>query len=417
MIGLFTGDWHVGLSVEDLDRTPDVMKAVEFIVDEAIRRKVDFVSIGGDLTDNNTPLPDHLALLISVLNRLEEAEIVTFVTKGNHCAISAPGRKWGLTPLEKVGYQNVHFITEPKSIKFGGHTFVFLPHTTRSQAIEAGFKSAQEFIDAKAEELIEKAKDKVTVISHYNVNGCKIGTEALTLRQTDLQLPSICLRSPKVLKVVNSHIHTAQMDKKIVMPGSPVCTDFGDLETAKGFFIGKLSDSGWKFEQVLTPQSPMQEIELNFVGMTPKQMLDEVKSLKTTVLEDSIVKVRMFIEEENVALIDFDKIRSDLAGRVRYVKSFDRIITRRRQVRDKNQKSTMRPQEAVKNYLDFRKPQRADRKLHLAMRILSEENLSVKRSDPVMNETSVSDMFDESLDKLDEEFDFSPDLEERPLEL
>lgn len=406
MRGAFSGDLHYGLSVEDLDRTPDVHKATEFIVDEAIRREVDFVSFGGDLADNNTTLPDHIALMISVLNRLEEAEIPTFITKGNHCSISAQGRYWSLTPLEKVGYQNVHFILEPKLIKFDKITFLFLPHVTRSQAIEHGFKSAQEFIDARAEELLEKAKEKVTVISHYNVNGCKAGTENLMLRQTDLQLPAVVQRHPKVLKIVNSHIHTAQERGKIIMPGSPVCTDFGDLDSPKGFLIGEFDGKAWDFEQVLTPASPMQMVEIDLVGADPKEISKTISDVKASILEDSIVKVRVLINEENAPLVDFEKLRAELAKKARFVKQIDRIITRKRQVRDVEQKMDLSPIDAVTRYLEFRKPEGMDRKLALAKKFLEGESVKPKESGhEFLSPTSASDALDENLAALAEDDD------------
>lgn len=425
MIGAFSGDLHYGLSVEDLDRTPDVHRATEFIVDEAIKRGVDFVSFGGDLADNNTTLPDHIALMISVLNRLEEAQIPTFVTKGNHESISAQGRYWSLTPLEKVGYQNVHFILEPKLIKFEKITFLFLPHATRSQAIEHGFKTAQEFIDARAEELLEKAKEKVTVISHYNINGCKAGTENLMLRQTDLQLPAVVMRHPKVLKIINSHIHTAQEKGKIIMPGSPVCTDFGDLDSPKGFLIGEFDGKAWDFEQVLTPASPMQHIELDLVGANPKEISKTIADAKASVLEDSIVKIRVLINEENLPLVDFEKLRGEFTKGARFVKQVDRIITRKRQIRDPQQKIDLSPVEAVTRYLEFRKPEGMDRKLALAKRFLEGENIKPKESGhEFLSPTAARDALDENLAALadgDEplmgmgaelaDFDFEEDLD------
>lgn len=407
MRGLYTGDLHYGLSVEDLDRTPDVHKATEFIVDEAIRQKVDFVSFGGDLADNNMTLPDHIALMISVLNRLEEAEIPTFVTKGNHCSISAPGRYWSLTPLERIGYQNIHFILEPKLVKLDKITFLFLPHVTKSQAIEHGYKSAQEYINGEAIRLLEKTNEKITVISHYNINGVKAGTEALMLRQTDLQLPEICFKSSKVIKIVNSHIHTAQEKGKLIMPGSPVCTDFGDLDSPKGFLIGDFDGKAWKFEQILTPASPMQMIELDLVGATQKEISEAVAAAKASILPDSIVKARVMINEENLSFVDFEKLRSEFAKKARFVKQLDRTIMRRRQVRDPDQKTNLSPIDAVTRYLDFRKPEGADRKLALAKSILEGDELKVKESGhEFLSQTAASDSLDENLKALEKDDDW-----------
>ena len=179
MRGIFCGDFHYGLSIEDVDRTPEVDRAFHHIIDYAIANKVDFVSIGGDTTDNNTPHPEVLALLIVALNRLEDAEIPTFIMRGNHEAVIDPVRKWGLTPLERVGYNNIHFIKESTLLEFNGEYFAFMPHATRSQLVDTEYRSVQEFIDAEAERLLEEAgKKKVTAITHYNLMGAVAGTDA-----------------------------------------------------------------------------------------------------------------------------------------------------------------------------------------------------------------------------------------------
>lgn len=409
--GGFSGDWHYGLSVEELDRTPDVDKAVSHVIDEVIERELDFFSMGGDATDNNTPSDESKRMLIRQLNRLEDAEIPTFFMKGNHDAVSIAGRMWGLSSLEEIGYNNIHFITEPKVIAYEGMRFLFLPHTTKAQALEAGFTSAQDFINAEAERLVEETEAPITVISHYNVDGAMAGTEALMLRQTDLQLPGIVRRSPKVTAIFNSHIHTAQMDGKMFHPGSPLCTDFGDLEHQKGFMIGNFDEKGeWQSTEFIdTPQSPMQEFELDLRGMEQKEIISEIESAEGDVMADAIVKIRVMIEEENLPLVDFQKLKECFERHCRFVKNVDRVVMRKRQVRDSDQTPDLSPIEAVKRYIDSRKPQGAKRKLQLALDMIEGNEPEVQDQEgQFMNETAAKDSLDESLEALDTEL---PDFE------
>jgi DNA repair exonuclease SbcCD nuclease subunit len=396
-----TSDWHYGLSVEELDRSPEIHTAVNFIIDRAIKEKVDFFVIGGDLVDNNTPIPDHIALIIRVLNKLEDAEIPTFVLKGNHCAISASNRQWGLRPLEEVGYQNIHFITSPKLMKVKDSVLLFLPHVTRAQSLAENFKSPQEYMDHYAEKLLEEAGTKVTAFTHTNVTGSKIGSESRMLRQTDLQLPAILTRSPQVINIFNGHIHTPQIMNKVIMPGSPVCTDFGDVDENKGFLIGELKEK-WECEVIKTPQAPLQEFELDFLGKKTaarKKLLQEALKL---VQPDAIVKLRILIEEENLPTIDNEVIAKPFMEKAKYIKSVDRIVSRKRSVRDVEQKCTLSPVDAVKLYIEKRNPDGAPRKLNLALKILDQGKVEPKMSEGAfMNETAAHDLLDESLAQLD----------------
>lgn len=401
-----SGDWHYGLTVENIDRTPDVHAAVMFAVDEAIKAGVKIFSIGGDLTENNCPVPDHIALLIQVINKLSAAGIIVFIMRGNHCAISAKDRRWGLTPLEQVGWENVYFITEPKILKVLGHSFLFLPHVTKAHALEAGYKTAQEFITKEAEKLVDGSKEQLTVISHYNIAGVKCGTEAMMLRQTDLQLPAIVQRSPKVIKIINSHIHTAQEDGKLILPGSVVCTDFGDLDSPKGFIIGDLSKNAamsleWKFKKILTPASPMQQLELDLINATPQEIMKVLAQAIKSVLPDSIVKVRVLINEENLPLVNMDALRDELLKKARYVKQIDKVITRKRQMRDAQQKVGMSPISAATHYLGTRNPEGKERKLELARSIIEGHKVAKPEAGhEFVSQTTADDALTENLKQL-----------------
>lgn len=406
MKGILTGDWHYGLTVEDLDRSFEVDQAVTRIIDTAIEQEVDFVSIGGDLTDNNTPHPDHTAMLIHQLNRLEDAEIPTFVLKGNHEAVVDARRHWGLTPLERVGYENVHFIKEPAVFDYDGLQLLFLPHATRGQVVGSPHKTVQEFIDAEAARLLDEVEGKAIVISHYNINGAMAGTEELMLRQHDLQLPAILLRSPKVLKIFNSHIHTPQETHsgKVVMPGSPICTDFGDL-TAKSFVLAEFSKKGVKIERIETPMAPMMEVEFRLLR---DDSLDEFKQAIeesfTHLNEEMILKVRFTVAGERASQIEFGKLRSEFEKRVKFLKLFDKTLIHKRAVRDVEQKPSLSPLEAVEQYIKTHKPEGAERKLALAKRIIEEgSEATVGMSlTPFESDVAADDMIDEAVESIQE---------------
>lgn len=373
MRGIVTGDWHFGLSVESMDRTPEVLRAVNFIVSYAIRKKVDFFSIGGDTTDNNTPHPDHLRMIIGVLNRLEEAEIPTFLMRGNHEAVADTERLWGLTPLEEIGYQNIHFIKTPTILRIKSRPFLFLPHVTLSQLDDEDYGKAQNFVDRSATELLKTvSNEKVTAITHFNFSATTAGTEASRLRQSDIQIPAHLMRSPKVTKIFNSHIHTPSEVQKVIMPGSVVCTAFGDINKKRFLDIEwDVSASKWDIKSVKTPMAPLVELSFNFVDTTQKQRDSMVRGELSGIDDKTIVRLRFECPEEILPEVDFDHYKYLYSQKALFVKNVDRVILKKKTVRDKGQISELDPIKAVEHYLKSRNPEGLERKLSLAKKVMA----------------------------------------------
>ncbi len=81
---LHTSDWHLGRNIATFDLSAAQADAVQFIVDEAIKRKVDVFIIAGDVYDQGRPAVAEINLLNKALTQLNEAGITVIVTAGNH---------------------------------------------------------------------------------------------------------------------------------------------------------------------------------------------------------------------------------------------------------------------------------------------------------------------------------------------
>lgn len=99
---LHTSDWHLGRGLGNYELHEDQSKAIKFIVDEAIKRKVDVFIVAGDVFDRPTPQPEQIRLLNDALTRLYDAGIVSIITAGNH---DSAGRLAAYANLLK---ENVH---------------------------------------------------------------------------------------------------------------------------------------------------------------------------------------------------------------------------------------------------------------------------------------------------------------------
>lgn len=374
MQGIIAGDFHIGLRVEDIDRTPEVLEAFDFLIDMAIEMRVAFVELGGDLFDTNSPIPDYIAAVIARLNRLEEAGVPTVVLGGNHEAISAPGRYWALTPLQEVGYKHVRFVWEPCLLdpEVFGFPVLCLPHVTRATAQAHGYKSPQAYVEACAKELLEGSQEPITIFSHYNLRAAKAGTEAHMLRQSDLELPNWLTGDERVVAIFNHHIHTPQHFKNVWVPGSLICTDFGDHQADKGFILAELNEESftWNIRRVLTPQAPLVEFELDYRGKDARACQALMQKARAQTPKDAIVKLRILVEEERLPEISIKQIRTSWDGVCQYVKSVHTVPVRKRKVRDEKQVAALKPAEAVRVYIEARKPDRWKAKSVLAATIL-----------------------------------------------
>jgi exonuclease SbcD len=81
---LHTSDWHIGRGIAGFSLDKEQSDAVNFIVDEAISRKVDVFIIAGDIFDRPNPSSLYIRLFNSALTRLYDAGIITIATAGNH---------------------------------------------------------------------------------------------------------------------------------------------------------------------------------------------------------------------------------------------------------------------------------------------------------------------------------------------
>ena len=371
-----TGDIHVGLTVEELDRSEEALAALECFVDWCVKHKPTLAEIGGDIFDYNHPLSAHVAAVMRLLRKLDDAGIQVVVMMGNHDAIADLEQLWAGRPLQEAGYTNIRFATEPCVLDLGANQWLMcLPHVTKTMAMNKGFKTPQDFIETWARQTLDKWKGlPLIVCCHMNIWCAKTGTETMMLRQSDLQLPPWVLEHENVGIVIAHHVHTPQNHGKLWLPGSPLCTDFGDVEENKSFLVAKSEDlREWECTRVRTPQSPLQEFELDFTGKNQAAMAGLLTQVQKTILPDAIVKLRVLIEEERLAEFEEEDAINKLRNYCRYVKQVQKVPVRKRAVRDGQQTANLEPQEAVNLYLKRAKPEGKDRKLELALTFLRGE--------------------------------------------
>ena len=370
-------DLHLGLRVEDLDRTPEIEKALNFAIDKAIAAEVDAFFILGDLTHTATPPYYVIAIILSALLRLERAGISTWILRGNHEA-TADENLWALTPIEKAGFEHVKCVKQPSIFAGpGNHVFAFLPHLVRREIKASKFDTGSHWYSdtlRRAKELAEKRGGKVTAFSHTNVDGARAGTENLMLRQSDLQFPKTQLAGLGITQVFSGHIHTPQKVGKIFIIGSPVCTDFGDVHPDRGFiFMDMLEDGTWEIERVQTPQAPLVELKYDLTLLTPAEFAAAARQdIAEKLTLETIAKVKVRLDPERAAEFDLASVETAVRGACLALRAFEKTFAKARRVRDEGQRRSLSPRDAIQRFVSRIKPKDADRKLALAYQLMED---------------------------------------------
>lgn len=103
-----TADWHLDyLQYNKKERWEDFFKAANDCVKAIIKEKPDFVIHCGDLFHQFKPLPGAIRQVLSILEKLRDAEIPIYVIRGNHDASKAQAQRYGgtiLKLLDDFGY-------------------------------------------------------------------------------------------------------------------------------------------------------------------------------------------------------------------------------------------------------------------------------------------------------------------------
>jgi DNA repair exonuclease SbcCD nuclease subunit len=242
------GDQHYDLKTEGIDRTNDIDDAHNQIIDYAIdlkgkKRRVVVLNMG-DMFHGTRPRSEVIATAIRTLRKLEEEGIQTYIVAGNHDVIDQQGRTSALEPILAIGFEFVNIVHDITRFEpYPGLNVICLPHISKAKAVSEGYKTAQEYIDAKSVEIEEEIDDdtKNIVIGHMNIAGAKTGTETYMIKGAHEDFPRVLKDSDKIDYIFNGHIHRPQIvpnpgGAPIIVTGDIQTNDFGERLDTKIFF-------------------------------------------------------------------------------------------------------------------------------------------------------------------------------------
>lgn len=375
-------DIHLGLVTSDIDRTEEIVELSLNCIKRAIKLKKKghdvIIVIGGDVFDHNNPSEYLIGQFLRILNLAVKYGIEVYVNVGNHDAISKDGRRSCLDFIKKLkgDYECVHLIDDITTIKWFtsdiGYVYLtFFPHITKSHLKGTDYKTAQEYIDGKADDIWEEVGQgqHQVVFSHLNVKGMIPGSEENLLKKSEVYLPDSFVMENEsmgrlVPTIVQAHIHTRQKDKNVNVVGSQLYCDFGEKEKHKYFAVIKVPTTFGEKSRIKYVESKCRKfIELEFDFTDGEVKIDAKKYKKK--IKDAVVKLNVILSGEDV-FQDWEKVRKEFGKYAYYVKPVLPRIIRSRIVRNKKQSIDLDPKDAVKVWMKRNKHKGWKRQMKLA---------------------------------------------------
>lgn len=312
-------------------RVLDFLKAMDTIMDTAIREKVDLVIFAGDAYKDRTPVPTFQREFGKRIMRLSAAGIPTLLLVGNHDLSPAIGRAHALQEFETLQVPNVHVISKPCLLKpkdLNGLPLqvIGLPWVSRSRMMaimtsnDEAATEVYSHLEATLGELVANWLDEidptlpVVMTAHASVLGAKFGGERSVMLGNDLVLPGGMVRDPRLDYVALGHIHKAQnlnegMQPPVVYPGSIERVDFGEASDNKYFVIAHVSRGKTEVEwrKLNGRRFIDRHIDIVSADKFTDQMIAALPSLSE--MADAIVRLTVFYPREYETSLDEKALR------------------------------------------------------------------------------------------------------------
>ncbi len=359
---LHTADIHLGAKTygrRDPDtglntRLLDVRRSFEALVQRALDEEVDAFLFCGDAYHTADPTPTQQKIFAECLQPLADAGIPLVLVIGNHDHPVTYGRASSLDIFEYVD-GDVHCYRKPASsvqvvdTPTGPLQLIPLPWPIRSQIVtKEEYRSMtpdelRQFIEEKYvnyvqrragdiqdEAVVERADgtehrlspDVPTVLAgHVTLQGAELaGSERTTLIASDPKFTVGQLAVPPIDYVALGHVHRAQNRNPdghppVVYAGSIERVTFKERDEQKGFYLVDVEPGADSPTDVMFVETPARrfvalQVDARDAEAPTERILDAIAS---ATVADAIVRVRYHVEEEQIPLVDQDRIREALS--------------------------------------------------------------------------------------------------------
>ena len=378
-------------------RVLDFLKSLDTIVDAAISQRVDLVIFAGDAYKDRAPAPTFQREWGKRIVRLSQAKIPTLLLVGNHDLSPAAGRAHAIQEFDTLQVPFIKVLDKPQ---FLGPSdlwetpaqVIAMPWITRSGLMASlgmsGTDAAEIFSNLEArisgivEEYINEADKTLPLIltAHASVEGATFGMERMVMLGSDLVLPTLLVKDPRLDYVAMGHIHKPQDVNEgnhppVIYPGSIERIDFGEAKDDKFYIIAEVERGRSKVEWKKI-EGTRRFVEGKAVLTSDENVTEFLKSHLPKNLSDAIVRLTVEYPREWDALIDESELRKSAADAFEFHLVKRPKAEARVRIPEGQVVSSMSPLDLLGQYFDSAKVNDKDGLQKLAQEIISEESPS-----------------------------------------
>jgi len=290
---IHTADLHLGKTYRNSrgakDRYEDFFVMLGRIVARAVKEKVDFVLIGGDLFHTGQILPRTFARTIEVLQPLKEAGILCVAVEGNHDWIHRRDNISWMEALAQMGYLA---LLRPQRQPDGGFLFQeFDSELGCGGHLRLGDVNLYGVGYLGSQAGLHVPRICQAVETKRNILLFHVGIWTYSPVEIGNMSPEDALPLADVFDYVAlGHGHKPYQVKTpagspyAFNPGSPECVNFGEETYDKGFYLVSDETGGLQAEFIATQPRPMLSLSISVDGaenlnLAEEQFRTEVENL------------------------------------------------------------------------------------------------------------------------------------------
>jgi len=278
-------------------REQDFYNAWNFLIEQILQHKPDFVVHAGDLFHTTRPTNRAIAVALEGIQKVSDAGIPFVLISGNH---STPKIRATGSIFESISlFPNVStaFQSKYQKFKIGDCTVHCIPHCSLTEELQAAY---EEIKPAK------KAKYQILV-----THGSWAGQKSFSMGEFNEQkLPDLAMISKiKFDYIALGHYHKRiEIKPNVIYSGSTERTSFNEAGNPTGYVLVDLA--GEKIDYIEIPSRPMFKLEaIDCRELNTAQIFDELIKRSTDDLKDALVSLTLAnIQHQTLVKLDSREI-------------------------------------------------------------------------------------------------------------